>query len=49
VTDPIKQQLLWAIRDELPRMLKGDLSVKSMAESAFSARLDEAEKLLRGE
>jgi septal ring factor EnvC (AmiA/AmiB activator) len=43
---PIKQQLLWIIRDDLPRVLKGDLSTTTKQERDFAIRLNEIEKLL---
>lgn len=42
---PAKQNLLWAVRDELPRMMK-DLSVESPSEKAFAGRLKTAAELL---
>jgi hypothetical protein len=39
---PAKQNLLWAARDELPRMLATDLLKPSKAEESFEARLKEA-------
>jgi uncharacterized protein YbaR (Trm112 family) len=38
---PIKQKLLFAVRDELPRMMNGDLKTESRAEKAFAAFLHE--------
>lgn len=37
---PVKQSLLWAVRDDLPRMLQGDLLEVSAAEQQFAANLD---------
>lgn len=43
---PAKQSLLWAARDELPRMMAGNLMEESQAEKAFAAHLaDAASKL----
>lgn len=39
---PAKQNLLWAVRDELPRMMSGDLAEESKDEKAFAARLKSA-------
>ena len=39
---PAKQALLWAARDELPRMMNGDLSKESSAERNLENRLKEA-------
>lgn len=44
---PEKQALLWAVRDDLPRMIKADLSVESQLEKNFEARLKEAATLLK--
>lgn len=43
---PAKQSMLWAARDDLPRMLAGDLLKESEAEQNFATRLDEAAKEL---
>lgn len=37
-----KQLMLWAARDDLPRMLAGDLLKESEAEQSFATKLDEA-------
>lgn len=42
VNYPQKQCLLWACRDELPRMMAGDLTEESPAEKNFAKRLKEA-------
>lgn len=39
---PAKQLMLWAARDDLPRMLAGDLLKESEAEQSFATKLDEA-------
>jgi len=39
---PAKQSLLWAARDELPRMMAGNLMEESQAEKAFAAHLTDA-------
>lgn len=39
---PAKQALLWAARDELPRMMNGDLSKESSSERNLENRLKEA-------
>ncbi|MBS0203475.1 MAG: hypothetical protein JSS49_11290 [Planctomycetes bacterium] len=39
---PAKQSMLWAARDELPRMLAGDLTKETPAEKSFEARLEDA-------
>ena len=39
---PAKQSMLWAARDELPRMLAGDLLKESEAEQHFASRLEQA-------
>ena len=39
---PAKQLMLWAARDDLPRMLAGDLLKESEAEQSFAIKLDEA-------
>ena len=44
---PAKQGLLWAARDELPRMLQRDLTTESEAELSFAARLDDVARELR--
>lgn len=42
VNYPQKQCLLWACRDELPRMMSGDLTEETPAEKNFATRLKEA-------
>ena len=37
---PAKQYLLWAVRDDLPRMMKEYLLAETQAEKNFAARLD---------
>ncbi len=44
---PARQLLLWAARDEIPRMLYGDLAVVSQSEMALNNRLIEAAELLK--
>jgi hypothetical protein len=39
---PVKQALLFAARDELPRMMQGDLLTVTPSESNFAANLDSA-------
>ena len=41
-----KQRLLWATRDELPKMTSGNLAQESEHEKAFDLRLKEAAELL---
>ena len=43
---PAKQHLLWAVRDELPRMMKEDPSVETQQEKNFSDRLSNAARYL---
>jgi hypothetical protein len=40
--EPVKQSLLWASRDEVPRMIQAGFTVESPAEKSFAARLKEA-------
>jgi hypothetical protein len=40
--EPVKQSLLWATRDEVPRMIQAGFAVESPAEKSFAARLKEA-------
>ncbi|MDB5345078.1 MAG: hypothetical protein JWP89_3455 [Schlesneria sp.] len=40
--EPVKQSLLWATRDEVPRMIQAGFTVESPAEISFAARLKEA-------
>jgi hypothetical protein len=40
--DPAKQCLLWAARDELPRMFEGTPDSQALAEKSFATRLQEA-------
>lgn len=40
--DPVKQYLLWAARDEIPRMFSGAAEVQAGAEKNFASRLQEA-------
>lgn len=40
--EPVKQSLLWATRDEVPRMIQAGFTVESPAEKSFAARLKEA-------
>ncbi|MBS0201643.1 MAG: DUF4339 domain-containing protein [Planctomycetes bacterium] len=42
VNYPAKQSLLWACRDELPRMMAGDLTKESPFERNYATRLKEA-------
>jgi Leucine-rich repeat (LRR) protein len=44
---PARQLLLWAARDEIPRMLYGNLAVVSQSEIALNNRLTEAAELLK--
>lgn len=39
---PARQSMLWAVRDELPRMMAGDLLSESESERQFEAHLDDA-------
>lgn len=39
---PARQSMLWAVRDELPRMMAGDLLSESESERRFEVFLDEA-------
>ena len=43
---PARQQLLWAVRDELPRMMQGDLTTVTREEREFVDRLHNVAKLL---
>ena len=40
--EPVKQCLLWAARDEVPRIIQSGLGVESPAETTLSSRLKEA-------
>ncbi|HEY4263427.1 MAG TPA: GYF domain-containing protein [Schlesneria sp.] len=40
--EPVKQSLLWATRDEVPRMIQAGFTVESPSEKSFAARLKEA-------
>ncbi len=40
--EPVKQSLLWATRDEVPRMIQAGFTIESPAEKSFAARLKEA-------
>jgi hypothetical protein len=40
--EPVKQSLLWATRDEVPRMIQAGFAVESPSEKTFAARLKEA-------
>lgn len=44
---PHKQQLLWAARDELPLMMKGDLTTESKTEKEFADRLTKVSQMLK--
>ncbi|HEY4260225.1 MAG TPA: hypothetical protein VGM98_08695 [Schlesneria sp.] len=39
---PVKQSLLWAVRDDVPRMMQGDFREVSAAEKSFASHLDSA-------
>ncbi|MDB5342771.1 MAG: hypothetical protein JWP89_1148 [Schlesneria sp.] len=41
-SNPAKQNLLWAVRDELPKMMKKDLSQETVEEKRFATRLANA-------
>ncbi len=43
---PVKQSLLFALRDEIPRMVNGNLAVESPSEKSAMAHLQEAAKRL---
>lgn len=43
---PAQQNLLWAARDELPKMMQDDLLTESKAEQNFAARLDDVARFL---
>jgi hypothetical protein len=45
--DPAKQCLLWAARDEIPRMVTQGLTAEGTAEKCFEGRLQEAAYELR--
>ncbi len=45
---PAKQALFWAIRDELPLLMRGDLTKESRAEKNFELRLMDAAKMIAG-
>ena len=47
VNQPQKQCLLWACRDELPRMMSGDLTQETPAERNIATRLKEAADYMR--
>lgn len=47
VNYPHKQCLLWACRDDLPRMMSGDLTEETPAEKNFAARLKEAANFMK--
>ena len=44
--NPAKQALLWGARDELPKMMSGDLSKESSSEKNLELRLKDAGRIM---